>query len=108
MERVTIDIRKSKDRREYVIQFEKSKGVPSSVYFFFDSGCHWPSIESFLETIVVADLLIGPQSQGFSAIRTKMMPNHMASNPRPITNGKKIGIVSTVIAATSRKQPRKK
>ena len=33
---VTIDIRNSKDKREYVVQFEKSKGEPSSVYFFFD------------------------------------------------------------------------
>ena len=36
LKRVTIDIRKSKDKREYVVQFEKSKGEPSSVYFFFD------------------------------------------------------------------------
>ena len=36
LKRVTIDIRNSKDKREYVVQFEKSKGEPSSVYFFFD------------------------------------------------------------------------
>ena len=36
LKRVTIDIRNSNDKREYVVQFEKSKGEPSSVYFFFD------------------------------------------------------------------------
>jgi hypothetical protein len=36
LKRVTIDIRNSKDKREYVVQFEKSKGEPSRVYFFFD------------------------------------------------------------------------
>jgi hypothetical protein len=36
LKRVTIDIRKSKDKREYVVNFEKSKGEPNSVYFFFD------------------------------------------------------------------------
>mgnify|MGYP000361475107 CR=1 FL=1 len=36
LKRVTIEIRNSKDKREYVVQFEKSKGEPSSVYFFFD------------------------------------------------------------------------
>jgi hypothetical protein len=36
LKKVTIDIRNSKDKREYVVQFEKSKGEPSSVYFFFD------------------------------------------------------------------------
>jgi len=36
LKRVTIDIRNSDDKREYVVQFEKSKGEPSSVYFFFD------------------------------------------------------------------------
>ena len=36
LKRVTIDIRNSNKKREYVIQFEKSKGEPSSVYFFFN------------------------------------------------------------------------
>jgi hypothetical protein len=36
LKRVTIDSRNSNEKREYVVQFEKSKGEPSSVYFFFD------------------------------------------------------------------------
>jgi uncharacterized protein YcnI len=36
LKKVTIDIRNSDDKREYVVEFEKSKGEPSSVYFFFD------------------------------------------------------------------------
>ena len=33
---IKIDTRTSADKREYVIQFDKSEGSPSSVYFFFD------------------------------------------------------------------------
>ena len=36
LKRVTIDIRTSNNKREYVVQFEKLEGEPSSVYFFFD------------------------------------------------------------------------
>jgi ABC-type phosphate/phosphonate transport system substrate-binding protein len=36
LKRVMIDIRNSDHKREYLVQFEKSKGEPSSVYFFFD------------------------------------------------------------------------
>lgn len=36
LKRVTIDIRNPDNKREYIVQFEKSKGEPSSVYFFFD------------------------------------------------------------------------
>ena len=36
LKRVTIDIRTSNNKREYVVQFEKNEGEPSSVYFFFD------------------------------------------------------------------------
>ena len=36
LKRVTIHVRNSKDKREYVAQFEKSEGDPRSVYFFFD------------------------------------------------------------------------
>jgi hypothetical protein len=33
---IQIDTRTSGQKREYVIQFDKSKGSPSSVFFFFD------------------------------------------------------------------------
>ena len=36
LRRVTIDVRILNDKREYVVQFEKLDGDPSSVYFFFD------------------------------------------------------------------------
>ena len=36
LKRVTIDVRNSNNKREYVVQFEKSEGDPRSVYFFFD------------------------------------------------------------------------
>lgn len=36
LKRVSIDIRNSNNKREYVVQFEKSEGEPNSVYFYFD------------------------------------------------------------------------
>ena len=33
---IHINIRQSKDKREYVVQFKKANGEPDSVYFFFD------------------------------------------------------------------------
>jgi len=33
---VTIDTRKSGEKREYVVRFERDGGEPGSVYFFFD------------------------------------------------------------------------
>ena len=33
---IHIDIRKSTDKREYVVQFQRAEGDPDSVYFFFD------------------------------------------------------------------------
>ena len=33
---IHINIRQSKDKREYVVQFKKTKGEPDSVYFFFN------------------------------------------------------------------------
>ena len=36
LRRVRIAIRKSAEKREYVVEFEKSDGDPRSVYFFFD------------------------------------------------------------------------
>jgi hypothetical protein len=36
LKRASIDILNSNNKREYVVQFEKSEGEPNSVYFFFD------------------------------------------------------------------------
>ena len=33
---IHIAVRKPKDRREYVVQFQRAEGDPDSVYFFFD------------------------------------------------------------------------
>lgn len=33
---IKINVRKSGEMREHVVQFEKTEGTPSSVYFFFD------------------------------------------------------------------------
>lgn len=33
---IHITIRKSTDKREYVVQFQRGQGDPDSVYFFFD------------------------------------------------------------------------
>ena len=35
---IKIDTRTSAEKREYVVQFDRSKGSPSSVYFFFDQN----------------------------------------------------------------------
>ena len=36
LKKVTIDIRHSDTKREYVVRFERTEGEPRSVYFFFD------------------------------------------------------------------------
>ena len=33
---IHISVRKSTDKREYVVQFQRAEGDPDSVYFFFD------------------------------------------------------------------------
>ncbi len=33
---ITVDTRKSGDKKEFVVKFMKSQGEPDSVYFFFD------------------------------------------------------------------------
>ena len=51
---------------------------------------------------------IGGVIMAISAILTKIIPNHIGLNPRLTIKGKNMGMVRKVIAATSRKQPRKK